>query len=55
MKDERWLRTVIPVGVLYSTVGIVSANLAGAAASDQMRFFGGCPPLSSVLWCSWHI
>jgi hypothetical protein len=36
---QRWLITVILVGVLYLAVGITSAALAGAAASDQMRFF----------------
>ena len=36
---QRWLRTVILVGVLYFAVGIATAALAGAAASDQMRFF----------------
>jgi hypothetical protein len=36
---QRWLSTVILVGVLYLAVGITSAALAGAAASDQMRFF----------------
>src|SRR5882724_9991083 len=36
---QRWLITVILVGVLYLAVGITSARLAGAAASDQMRFF----------------
>jgi len=37
--NQRWLSTVIPVGVLYFAVGIASAALAGAAASNQMRFF----------------
>ena len=36
---QRWLSTVILVGLLYLAVGIASATLAGAAASDQMRFF----------------
>ena len=36
---QRWLRTVILVGVLYLAVGIASSALAGAAASDQMRSF----------------
>lgn len=36
---HRVLSRVIVVGVLYSAVGIVFAALAGAAASDQMRFF----------------
>lgn len=36
---QRWLSTVILVGVLYLVVGITSAALAGAAASDQMRSF----------------
>jgi hypothetical protein len=36
---QRWLITVILVGVLYLAVGITSAALAGAAASDQVRFF----------------
>ncbi len=36
---QRWLSTVIPVGVLYLVVGITSATLAGAAASDKMQFF----------------
>jgi hypothetical protein len=36
---QRWLSTVILVGLLYLAVGITSATLAGAAASDQMRFF----------------
>jgi hypothetical protein len=35
----RWLRTVILVGVLYLAVGITSAALAGAAASNQIRSF----------------
>ena len=37
--SQRWLSTVILVGVFYLAVGIASAALAGAAASDQMRFF----------------
>jgi len=36
---ERWLNKVILVGVLYLAVGITSASLAGAAASNQMRSF----------------
>jgi len=36
---QRWLSTVILVGVLYLAVGLASAALAGAAVSDQMRFF----------------
>jgi hypothetical protein len=36
---QRWFSIVILVGVLYSAVGIASAALAGAAASNQMRFF----------------
>jgi len=36
---QRWLITAILVGVLYPSVGIASATLAGAAVSDQMRFF----------------
>jgi hypothetical protein len=35
---QRWLTTVILVGVLYLAVGITSATVAGAAASNQMRF-----------------
>lgn len=35
---QRWLITGILVGVLYLAVGIISATLAGAAASNQMRF-----------------
>ena len=35
---QRWLITVAFVGVLYPVVGIISASLAGTAASDQMRF-----------------
>src|SRR6266850_7472808 len=37
--SQRWLRTVILAGVLYLAVAIISGTLAGAAASDQMRFF----------------
>src|SRR6266850_5046568 len=37
--NQRWLSTVIPVGVLYFAVGIASAALAGAATSNQMRSF----------------
>ena len=36
---QRWLGTVILVGVLYLAVGIASAALAGAAVSNQMRSF----------------
>ncbi|SRR6266536_2299681 len=36
---QRWVSTVILVGALYLAVGIASAALAGAAASNQMRFF----------------
>jgi hypothetical protein len=36
---QRWLSTVILVGALYLAVGIASAALAGAAASNQMRSF----------------
>ena len=36
---QRWLSTVILVGVLYFAVAITSGTLAGAAASNQMRFF----------------
>ena len=36
---QRWLSTAIFAGVLYLTVGIASAALAGAAASNQMQFF----------------
>ena len=36
---QRWLSTAILVGVLYFAVGIASAALAGAAASNQMQFF----------------
>ena len=35
---QRSLIAVTLVGVLYPVVGITSAILAGAAASDQMRF-----------------
>ena len=35
---QRWLITVAFVGLLYPAVGIISASLAGAAVSDQMRF-----------------
>jgi hypothetical protein len=35
----RWLSTVILVGLLYLAIGIASAALAGAAASNQMRSF----------------
>jgi len=36
---QRWLSTVILVGVLYFAIGIASIALAGAAASNQMQFF----------------
>jgi uncharacterized membrane protein YhaH (DUF805 family) len=36
---QRWLSTVILVGVLYFAVGITSAALARAVASNQMRSF----------------
>ena len=36
---QRWLSTVMLVGVLYLAVGITSATLAGAAASNQTRSF----------------
>ena len=36
---QRWLSTVILVGVVYLVVGITSATLAAAAASDKMRGF----------------
>src|SRR6266581_6266104 len=36
---KRWPSTVILVGGLYLAVGIASAALAGAAASNQMRSF----------------
>ena len=39
MHDYRWLRRVMLVGVLYPVAGIASANLAGTATSNQMRFF----------------
>ena len=35
---QRWLSTAILVGLVYLVVGITSATLAGAAASNQMRF-----------------
>ena len=34
---QRWLSTAILVGVLYLAVGITSAALGGAAASNEMR------------------
>jgi hypothetical protein len=37
--NQRWLGKAILVGVLYAAVGVASAALAGAAASDQMRSF----------------
>jgi len=37
--SQRWLRTAILAGVAYLAVAIISGTLAGAAASDQMRFF----------------
>ena len=36
---QPWLGTAILVGVVYLAVSIGSAALAGAAASNQMRFF----------------
>jgi len=36
---QRWLSTAILAGVIYLAVGLASAALAGAAASDQMRSF----------------
>ncbi len=36
---QRRLRIAVLAGVLYAGVGIASAYLAGAAASDQMQFF----------------
>ena len=36
---QPWVSTAILVGVLYLAVGLASAALAGAAASNQMRFF----------------
>ena len=36
---QRWLSTVLLVGVVYLVVGITSATLAASAASDKMRFF----------------
>jgi hypothetical protein len=33
----RWLRTVIPFGVAYVVVGIVTADLAGSAGSARAR------------------
>ncbi len=35
---QRWLSTAILVGVLYLAVAVASAALAGAAASNQVRF-----------------
>ena len=37
--SKRWLGTAILAGVLYLAATLGSASLAGAAASDQMRFF----------------
>jgi hypothetical protein len=37
--SQRWLMTAIIAGVLYLASAFISAALAGAAASDQMRFF----------------
>ena len=34
---QRWLSTAILAGVIYLAVGLASAALAAAAASDQMR------------------
>ena len=36
---QRWLATVVLAGALYLVVGIGFGALAGAAASDQSRFF----------------
>lgn len=36
---QRWLSIALLAGVLYLAVGMASAALAGAAASDQMQFF----------------
>jgi uncharacterized membrane protein YhaH (DUF805 family) len=36
---QQWLSAMILAGVLYLAAGIASATLAGAAASNQMRFF----------------
>ena len=36
---QPWVSTAILVGVLYLAVGLASAALAGAAASNQMRSF----------------
>jgi hypothetical protein len=36
---QRWLSTAVLVGVVYLAVGLASAELAGAAASNQMRSF----------------
>ena len=37
--SQRWLSSATLVGLLYLAIGITSATLAGAAASNQMRFF----------------
>lgn len=36
---QRWLSMAIFVGAIYLAVAIISSALAGAAASEQMRFF----------------
>jgi len=36
---QRWLSTAILCGVFYLAAGLISATLAGAAASEQMRSF----------------
>ena len=33
-----WLRTALLAGVLYAVVGVATAALAGAAASERLRF-----------------
>ena len=38
-RSQRWLITAILAGVVYLAVAMISGILAGAAASDQMRFF----------------
>lgn len=37
-RQQRWLGAAILVGAIYLAIGITSATLAGAAASNQMRF-----------------
>ena len=36
---QRWLSMAIFLGAIYLAVDIISSALAGAAASEQMRFF----------------